>query len=144
MEILYTDSNGVTTKFTEDMAIAAIKERDELREHSKDLTQRMLKHASRVDSIRQTVYNFFAEDFDASAEDMTISVGDINDMLEEIGCERLKRYFTVSGTIDFTITDIEATSEDEARDMVENNMSLEFDGSQVDDWNLDIRNVDEQ
>ena len=144
MEILYTDSNGVTTKFTEDMAIAAIKERDELREQLSNAVNTASKHWDKVQLIRQTVWSFFAEDFDPSAEDMTISVGDINDMLEEIGCDRLKRYFTVSGTIDFTITDIEATSEDEARDMVENNMSLEFDGSQVDDWNLDVRNVDEQ
>jgi hypothetical protein len=144
MEILYTDSNGVTTKFTEDMAIAAIKERDELREQLSNAVSTASRHWDKVQLIRQTVWSFFAEDFDPSAEDITISVGDINDMLEEIGCDRLKRYFTVSGTIDFTITDIEATSEDEARDMVENNMSLEFDGSQVDDWNLDVRNVDEQ
>jgi len=144
MEILYTDSNGVTTKFTEDMAIAAIKERDELREQLSNAVNTASKHWDKVQLIRQTVWSFFAEDFDPSVEDITISVGDINDMLEEIGCDRLKRYFTVSGTIDFTITDIEATSEDEARDMVENNMSLEFDGSQVDDWNLDVRNVDEQ
>ena len=144
MEILYTDSNGVTTKFTEDMAIAAIKERDELREQLSNTVNTASKQWDKIQFIRNTVYNFFAEDFDPSEEDVTISVGDINDMLEEIGCDRLKRYFTVSGTIDFTITDIEATSEDEARDMVENNMSLEFDGSQVDDWNLDIRNVDEQ
>lgn len=144
MEILYTDSNGVTTKFTEDMAIAAIKERDELREQLSNAVNAASKHWDKVQLIRQTVWSFFAEDFDPSVEDITISVGDINDMLEEIGCDRLKRYFTVSGTIDFTITDIEATSEDEARDMVENNMSLEFDGSQVDDWNLDVRNVDEQ
>lgn len=144
MEILYTDSNGVTTKFTEDMAIAAIKERDELREQLSNAVSTASKHWDKVQLIRQTVWSFFAEDFDPSVEDITISVGDINDMLEEIGCDRLKRYFTVSGTIDFTITDIEATSEDEARDMVENNMSLEFDGSQVDDWNLDVRNVDEQ
>jgi hypothetical protein len=36
MEIIYTDKDGTTVKFTEEMAIAAITERDELRQKLND------------------------------------------------------------------------------------------------------------
>jgi len=144
MEILYTDNNGVTTKFTEDMAISAIKERDELREQLTVATNNASRQWDKVQSIRTEVYQFFAQDYDPNATEMTISIDDINNLLESIGCDKLKRYFTVSGTINFTIVDIEATDADEARDVVEKNMTLDFDGGQVDDWDLDVRDVSEQ
>jgi hypothetical protein len=36
MEIIYTDKDGNTTKFTEEMALVAITERDELRTQLSD------------------------------------------------------------------------------------------------------------
>ena len=51
---------------------------------------------------------------------------------------------TVSGRIEFTVTDIEADSEDDARDQVENNLSVEFDGNIVDDYNIEVNDIEQQ
>lgn len=144
MEYIYTDKDGNQTKFTDDMVRAALDERAQLRvdlEKEQEFTQ-----ASRTKnySLRQAVYDFFNERYSTGDEEITCSVEDVNDLLERIGCDKLKKLYTVSGRIEFTVTDIEAESEDDARDQVENNITVEFDGNMVDDWSLDVNDVDEQ
>ncbi len=58
--------------------------------------------------------------------------------------EKLKALFTVSGTISFTITDIEADSEEDARDQVESELRAEFDGIGSIDWDVDITDTSHQ
>lgn len=144
MELLITNEDGSTTKFTEDMAISAIKERDQLRQDLADKTQWSERHVTKIHTIRQSVYDFFSERYDTGSDEITCSVDDVNEMLEYIGADKLKRLWTVSGRIEFTITDIEADSEDDAREQVENNLTVEFDGDSVDDYNIDIRDTEQQ
>ena len=143
MELLITNEDGSTTKFTEDMAVTAIKERDQLRADLKSLQERHDKSWTKITNIRQEVYHFFNNQYNPSDEELTFSISDVNSLLEDIGADKLKRTYTVRGTIDFVISDIEATDEDDARDMVENNIVVEFDGNSVDDWSLDIRHTEE-
>ena len=143
MELLITNEDGSTTKFTEDMAVTAIKERDQLRADLKSLQERHDKSWTKITNIRQEVYDFFNNQYNPSDEELTFSISDVNSLLEDIGADKLKRTYTVRGTIDFVISDIEATDEDDARDMVENNIVVEFDGNSVDDWSLDIRHTEE-
>ena len=94
--------------------------------------------------LRSDVYDFFNERYSSGDQEITCSVEDVNDLLERIGSDRLKSMWTVSGRIEFTVTDIEAESEEDAREQVENNMTVEFDGNIVDDYSVDINDVDEQ
>ena len=144
MELLITNEDGSTTKFTEDMAVTAIKERDQLRQDLADKTQWSERHVTKIHTIRQSVYDFFSERYDTGSDEITCSVDDVNEMLEYIGADKLKRLWTVSGRIEFTVTDIEADSEDDAREQVENNLTVEFDGDSVDDYNIDIRDTEQQ
>jgi hypothetical protein len=99
---------------------------------------------SRNLTIRQEVYDFFSERYDSGSDEITCSVEDVNELLDSIGADKLKRLYTVTGRIEFTITDIEADSEDDARDQVENNLSVEFDGNTVDDYSIDVNDVEQQ
>ena len=144
MEILINNDDGTTSKFTEEMAISAIKERDQLRQDLADKTQWSERHVTKIHTIRQSVYDFFSERYDTGSDDITCSVDDVNELLESIGADKLKRLWTVSGRIEFTVTDIEADSEDDARDQVENNLTVEFDGNIVDDYNIDIHDTEQQ
>lgn len=144
MEYLYTDSDGNTTKFTEDMVKAALDEREQLRNQLKAANELGIARYQKTSDIRGNVYEFFSERYDTSSNDITCTVDDVNELLEYIGADKLKRLFTVSGRIEFTVTDIEADSEDEARDMVESNLTVEYDGNMVDDYNIDIHDVDQQ
>ena len=51
----------------------------------------------------------------------------------------------MTGRIDFTIVDIEAESEEDAREIVENELSLEFNGDgNLDDWSIDSTDASQQ
>jgi len=144
VEILINNDDGTTSKFTEEMAISAIKERDQLRQNLADKTRYNERNVNTIHTMRQSVYDFFNERYDTGSDDITCSIDDVNELLESIGTDKLKKLWTVSGRIEFTVTDIEADSEDDARDQVENNLTVEFDGNIVDDYNIDIHDTEQQ
>ena len=144
MEYLYTDTDGNQIKFTEDMVKTALDERAELRVRLENSNNLRDKHWDRIAEIRREVYDFFNGQYSTGDSELTFTVDDINELLESIGADKLKKLWTVSGRVEFTITDIEAESEDDAYQIVENGIQLELDGGSVDDWSLDIISTDEQ
>jgi len=145
MELLITNDDGSTTKFTEDMAVTAIKERDRLREEIKQENEGINKYSTRLFNVREQVFNFFNNEYEAGETELTFQVDDINTLLQDIGCDLLKSLFTVRGTVTYEITDVEADSEDDAKDAVENYLSLEFTGDgDLSDWSVEVDRVDQQ
>ena len=128
MELLITNDDGSTTKFTEDMAVSAIKERDQLRVELKEVHEQDSRYSTKLFNVRKQVFNFFNNEYSAGETELTFQVEDINQMLRDIGADTLKTLFTVIGTINFEITDIEADSEDDAKDAVENFLEVNYGG----------------
>ena len=137
MEYIHTDKDGNQVKYTDEMIKNVIQDLEYYKNVATEVRSRNL-------TIRQEVYDFFNERYDSSSDEITCSVEDVNELLDSIGADKLKRLYTVSGRIEFTITDIEAESEDDARDQVENNLSVEFDGNLVDDYSIDISDTEVQ
>jgi len=137
MEYLHTNADGTTVKYTDEMIKNVINDLQYYKNTATEVRSRNL-------TIRQEVYDFFNERYDSGSDEITCSVEDVNELLDSIGADKLKRLYTVTGRIEFTITDIEADSEDDARDQVENNLSVEFDGNTVDDYSIDVNDVDQQ
>lgn len=143
MEILINNEDGSTSKFTEEMAVTAIKEREHLRSELKRASEVSSAYMSRVGNLREQVYNFFNNEYSAGETELTFQVSDINQMLRDIGANTLKTLFTITGTINFTLTDIEAEDEDEARSNAEDSLNLTSNEGEL-DWDLDIDEVNEQ
>ena len=137
MEYLHTNADGTTVKYTNEMIKNVINDLQYYKNTATEVRSRNL-------TIRQEVYDFFSERYDSGSDEITCSVEDVNELLDSIGADKLKRLYTVTGRIEFTVTDIEADSEDDARDQVENNLSVEFDGNTVDDYSIDVNDVDQQ
>ena len=137
MEYLHTDKDGNQVKYTDEMIKNVIQDLEYYKNVATEVRSRNL-------TIRQEVYDFFNERYDSSSDEITCSVEDVNELLDSIGADKLKRLYTVSGRIEFTVTDIEADSEDDARDQVENNLTVEFDGNTVDDFSIDISDTEVQ
>jgi hypothetical protein len=138
VEYLHTNADGSTVKYTEDMIKAAIIDKTYYQNKYYD-------YVSRVTNNREAVYEFFKDRYDSGSDEITVTVDDVNELLDSIGSSKLKVLFTVTGTIHFVITDIEAESEDDAKDIVNNDLSLEFNGDgEVDDWSLDISDTSQQ
>ena len=145
MELLITNDDGSITKFTEDMAVTAIKERDQLRTEVKQHKEYNDKSSTRLFNVREQVFNFFNNEYEAGETELTFQVDDINTLLRDIGCDLLKSLFTVRGTVTYEITDVEADSEDDAKDAVENYLSLEYTGEgDLSDWSVEVDRVNQQ
>jgi hypothetical protein len=145
MELLITNDDGSTSKFTEEMAVTAIKERDHLRTELARVSEIKDGHTTKVYNIREQVYNFFNNEYSAGETELTFQVEDINQMLQDIGANVLKTLYTVHGTISFTITDVEADSEDDAISEAENEIRVVWDGEgDLEDWSIEITRAYEQ
>jgi len=137
MEYLHTNADGTTVKYTDEMIKNVINDLQYYKNTATEVRSRNL-------IIRQEVYDFFSERYDSGSDEITCSVEDVNELLDSIGADKLKRMYTVTGRIEFTVTDIEADSEDDAKDQVENNLTVEFDGNTVDDYSIDVNDVEQQ
>ena len=144
MEIIYTDKDGNTTKFTEEMALVAITERDNLRTQLSDCQVRSAERYGKILDIRDKVREFFQERSDGDDDEITCTVDDVNELLKSIGSDELKRLWTVIGTIDFTVNNISASNEEEANDYVMNELSAELGGdADLYDWAVDIKSTEQ-
>ena len=144
MEIIYTDKDGNTTKFTEEMALVAITERDNLRTQLSDCQVRSAERYGKIVDIRDKVREFFQERSDGDDDEITCTVDDVNELLKSIGSDELKRLWTVIGTIDFTVNNIFASNEEEANDYVMNELSAELGGdAELYDWSVDIKSTEQ-
>lgn len=145
MELLVTHKDGSTSKFTEEMAIGAILERDHLRAELKEVHEQDSRYSTKLFNVRKLVFDFFNNEYSAGESEITVQVEDVNQLLRDIGADTLKSLFTVRGTINYEIVDIEADSEDDAKDAVENYLELNYSGEgDLSDWSVEVDRVDEQ
>jgi hypothetical protein len=145
MEIIYTDKDGTTVKFTEEMAIAAITERDELRQKLNDCESKAGRYYSKLVTVREQVHEFFNSRYNVDTDTaIECEVDDVNELLRNIGAEELKKLWTVIGTIDFTVNNIYASNEEEANDYVMSELSAELGGdAELYDWAVDIKSTEQ-
>ena len=138
MEYLHTNEDGTTTKYTDEMIKNVIESND----YNKNKVQEYL---NRFHKARVSVYDFFKDRYDAGDEEITCSVDDVNQLLESLGAERLKALFTVNGSISFSVVDVEADSEEDARDIVANSLELQFtDEGSLDEWDVEVTDASQQ
>ena len=138
MEYLHTNDDGSTVKYTEEMIKNTITDAAFFKNNLHEVRSKNL-------NIRQTVYDFFKDRYDSGDDEITCTVTDVNDLLESIGMDKLKALFTVNGTISFSIVDVEADSEDDARDIVSNDLNLEFNGDgSLEEWDVDVTDASQQ
>ena len=138
MEYLYTNEGGDTVKYTEEMIKKTIEDLNYQRDKAS-------KYWLEKVQLKDKVFDFFNHRYNTGDEEITCSVYDVNELLESIGSEKLKSLFSVSGRISFVITDIEADSEEDARDIVESELNVEFNGDgNLDEWDIDISDTSQQ
>ena len=138
MELLYTNEAGVTTKYTEEMLIMALKTRDKFDAENQRLeavntAASVANHKLRdeIGTIKGQVFDFFNDEYEPGVESIEFTVEQINTLLETIGCLKLKALFKVSGTITFTVYDVEAEDQDAAETEVVDYLSYDYQGSGV-------------
>lgn len=97
--------------------------------------------AKEIRSIRNEVRDFFSEG-EWSDGETTVNKGDVNAMLERIGCSKLtSKYsgtFTVTGTFN-----VELEEEDEVESMIADNIEVSVWGADIDVDSVEVMDIEE-
>lgn len=125
-EQLSVTVEGATYYHTSESLAALIKEATENRAALSKMTERYNEKYQLVQKIRGDVYELFSSNYSSGDEDITLSVEDINELLRSIGADELKRNWSATVQIYLTITGIEASNQEEATEIVENNIEVSY------------------
>lgn len=125
-EQLSVTVEGATYYHTSESLAALIKEATENRTALNKMTERYNDKYQLVQKIRGDVYELFSSNYSSGDEDITLSVEDINELLRSIGADELKRNWSATVQVYLTITGIEASSQEEATEIVENNIEVSY------------------
>ena len=125
-EQLSVTVEGATYYHTSESLAALIKEATENRAALNKMTERYNEKYQLVQRIRGDVYELFSSNYSSGDEEITLSVEDINELLRSIGADELKRNWSATVQVYLTITGIEASNQEEATEIVENNIEVSY------------------
>jgi hypothetical protein len=123
----------------------------ELQQNQERVANRLQEERNVVRNNRETVRNKFEEMLDGD-KDATIEMDldDINELLTDIGASPIRFTWSVDVKVTATITGIEASSEEDAREKVLRAIELRVetenlgDNADVDDEDYEVDNVEEE
>ena len=125
-EQLSVTVEGATYYHTSESLAALIKQSTEDRAALTKMTERYNDKYQLVHKIRGDVYELFSSNYSSGDEEITLSVEDINELLRNIGADELKRNWSATVQVYLTITGIEASNQEEAIEIVENNIDVSY------------------
>lgn len=125
-EQLSVTVEGATYYHTSESLAALIKQATEDKAALNKMTERYNDKYQLVHKIRGDVYELFSSNYSSGDEEITLSVEDINELLRNIGADELKRNWSATVQVYLTITGIEASNQEEATEIVENNIEVSY------------------
>lgn len=125
-EQLSVTVEGATYYHTSESLAALIKQATEDKAALNKMTERYNDKYQLVQRIRGDVYELFSSNYSSGDEEITLSVEDINELLRSIGADELKRNWSATVQVYLTITGIEASNQEEATEIVENNIEVSY------------------
>ena len=125
-EQLSVTVEGATYYHTSESLAALIKQAIEDKAALNKMTERYNDKYQLVHQIRGDVYELFSSNYSSGDEEITLSVEDINELLRSIGADELKRNWSATVQVYLTITGIEASNQEEATEIVENNIEVSY------------------
>ena len=134
--------DGVTYHHTTNSLAAFIKEAKSQKEAYEYANALVNKQKQQILNICGNVHEIFSSHYESGDSTVTISVDDINELLEHIGADTLKKLWSATVMVSLSIVGIEASDKDEAIEIAENNIEVEFseDGDVFVD-EIDVRDV---
>lgn len=139
-EQLSVTVEGATYFHTSESLAALIKEATETRSALDKKTEMYNDRLQTLHRIRGDVYEFFSSNYSSGDEELTFSVEDINELLRTIGADELKRNWSATVNISVTITGIEASNKDEALEIAQDNIEVNF----TEDGDIYVDEIDVQ
>jgi thymidylate synthase ThyX len=99
-------------------------------EEKESLKAELLDAERKFRSARYDVKEFFQARYETDQSEIVCEVGDVNDLLKDIGADELTKSWSATVSITATVTGIEAPNADAAREIIEDafEINLTVDG----------------
>jgi hypothetical protein len=123
---VYVD--GITYTHNEESLSELIKKHNKLEIDFNASTEDRVSQALQLIKLREKVYEFFSARFIPGDDDINVERNDVNELLSLIGADLLARKWNLDVTITVSMMDIEAASEEEAIEIAENEIQVEYYG----------------
>jgi hypothetical protein len=123
--------DGITYNFTEESLKELIKSETASKSRLQQVQLEAQEAYRKLAEIRNKTYDFFTEAFEDVTDEATVTREGVNELLESIGSNTLVTTWSATVEITVTITGIEASSPEEAEDIINDNI-------EVSGYNLDV------
>lgn len=133
--------DGITYNFTEESLKELIKSDIYNRERVKTAQEDAQESYRKLAKIRSEVYDFFTEAFEDNGDEATVERDNVNELLVSIGSDELKTTWSATVEITVTINNIEASSREEAEDMITDNIEVSGYDLNVSDYDVSVVEV---
>jgi hypothetical protein len=133
--------DGITYNFTEESLKELIKSDIYNRERVKTAQEDAQESYRKLAKIRSEVYDFFTEAFEDNGDEATVERDNVNELLVSIGSDELKTTWSATVEITVTINNIEASSREEAEDMITDNIEVSGYDLDVSDYDVSVVEV---
>ena len=136
--------DGNTYNFTQDSLADYIKHAEARKDAVASLQSELSSAFRTISNARQTVYSFFNDRHSSGDEELTADVSDINEMLDEIGADKLNNIYSATVTITITVDDIEASDEDDVTQAIEDELQVDVGMFTVTVDNVNVEHIYER
>ena len=133
--------DGVTYNFTEESLKELIKSDIYNRQRVKTAQEDTQESYRKLAKIRSEVYDFFTEAFEDNGDEATVERDNVNELLVSIGSDELKTTWSATVEITVTINNIEASSKEEAEDMINDNIEVSGYDLDINDQEINVIEV---
>jgi hypothetical protein len=145
MEQISATVDGVTYHHTTESLAAFIKEANSKKEAYEYANTLVNSQKQRLLDICGNVHEIFSSHYESGDSTVTISVDDINELLEYIGADTLKKLWSATVFITLSINGIEASTKEEAEEIIDNNIEVNFtDDGDANIDEIDVRDISEE
>jgi hypothetical protein len=127
--------DGTTYNFTEESLKQLIKNEITLEKKHEAMMVEQQESYRKLATLRSKVYDFFTEAFEDGSDEATVSREGVNELLESIGSDALVTTWSATVEITVTVTGINASSPEEAEDIINDNI-------EVSGYNFDVHDQD--
>jgi hypothetical protein len=127
--------DGVTYNFTEESLKQLIKNEITLEKKYEAMMVEQQESYRKLATLRSKVYDFFTEVFEDGSDEATVTREGVNELLESIGSDALVTTWSATVEITVTVTGINASSPEEAEDIINDNI-------EVSGYNFDVHDQD--
>jgi len=124
---------GTRYTFTSESLTRLIEEKDSVKEEISQVHRSKRNMAGDVKAFFEAVYT-------DNETDMVVSVDDVNELLVNIGADPFTRSWSATILITATVTGIEASSKDEAENIIKDNVEVNYN----DDGDIWVDDIDVQ